>query len=260
MLKMIINIICISIPEEFFITFVSLFFIKVFKVYNHNYLDIHNNFFKNLIKILLISVIPMAILSNILIALKLDESIITVIGLSITPITIILCCNIKKIGKIMMAACITLCVFILSMLNQAIIYIIIFNLTDTTIDYFLSLEKLKILLTIFPRIIEFSIISIILIKKNSIIKTDVVKTILKSKVLIIISGGYIVSNIILSVIICKFIIVDNILVTININNKLFTALIIFTILVINIIGTWVISTFVQMEDRYRYKYGKELSL
>jgi hypothetical protein len=81
------NVICVSIPEEFFISFLILYLVKIFRIQNHDFFDINNDFKKKFVRLLLISVIPMAIISNLLIVFKTDANLMGILGILLTSIT-----------------------------------------------------------------------------------------------------------------------------------------------------------------------------
>lgn len=261
LVNFVLNTLVISVPEEFFITYIILFFLKVFRVINHQYLDIHDDLKGNLFKIFTISVIPMALLSNILLVFKVSSSVTPFVGIIATFITIIILCKTKKTYQILLTFLLTILGMMILCGIQAVIYQCVFVITNTNLEYFLQKEYLKIILTSFTVMIEYIIIILSLFCKNRVIKTDVVKQVFRSKPLLIIIFTYILINAICFMLVFKSIIADNLLNILNININ-YQILITFLLLLwacINITAIWLVPTIIQMNEKYRNKYGRGIN-
>jgi hypothetical protein len=251
-----LRIMLISIPEEFFISFLILYFIKIWRINNHDFFDISNNFKQQIIKLLLISVIPMAILSNVLVTLKVDMNLSLLIGILTTAITIILFLKIKNISKIILVNLVCFMSFAIFIMLEGAMYHLAYILTNTSFETTNGSLLMSLLITSFPRIIEYCFIFFVFFKKNIIIKTDVYKTIIKSKSLLIISTLYITANVSAFIIFSKCVLLGQIMGDENNIYKILITLGIFILISFDIFSMWLVTTLIQIKERYKYKYGK----
>ena len=261
-LNLVGNIIFVSIPEEFFISFLILYLVKMFRIQNHDFFDINNDFAKKFVRLMLISVIPMAVISNLLIVLKINENITGNIGILLTSITMIIYLKIEKAKwkKIILTILMTAVSFLMFIIIEQCTIQLIFYITKTNREYFLQSFELKFLLTLFERAIEYAFIGFVLLNKNAIVKTNIIKTVIRSKWLLIIFTVYTLLNIVAVIFFSEAVLVNKIL---NDNNELYKimwTLGVFIYVIIDISLAWLIAMLVQIKERYKYKYGKEAKI
>ena len=261
-LNLVGNILCVSIPEEFFISFLILYLVKIFRIQNHDFFDINNDFRKKFIRLMLISVIPMAVVSNLLILLKVDANLMGVIGIVLTSVTmmIYLKIDIHKWQKIVFTFLITVLTFALFMVIEGCTMRLVFYVTKISREYFLQSFGLKFLLTLFERVVEYAFILFVLFNKNCLIKINIIKTVIKSKWLFIVFTLYIFLNGIALVMFCEGVFMEHILQNSNELYKVFWILGAFVLITFDICATWLIAMLIQIKERYKYKYGKEANI
>jgi hypothetical protein len=260
LVSFILNTLAISIPEEFFITYIILYFLKVFRITNRQFFDIHDDFLKNMLQVFLKSVLPMAFLSNILLAFNVSPSVTPFVGIFATTITIIWLCNIKKVYRIIITFSITVLGMTILSVVEGIIYQCVFTVTKTNMDYFLVDEIRKIVLTLFARLIEYIFIVITIFNKNKVIKTNIIKQIIRSKALFLSFFIYILINASCFILVFKSIIIDNILnkLGINMSFQIITTFLLLLWVCVNITVIWIVPTIIQMNEKYKNKYGRGL--
>jgi hypothetical protein len=107
---------------------------------------------------------------------------------------------------------------------------------------------------------EYAFIGFVLFKRNNIIKTNVFRTIIKSKILLAISCTYILIHVIILIIFCRVVILDNILSNFHPIDKVLITLGVFIVIIFDICSVWLVAALTQIKERYKNKYGKELKL
>jgi hypothetical protein len=247
-----------SIWEEYIIVFLTLYIIKSLKLQNHNYFELGYNhiFCKNLLKIFIFSVFPIAIMTNLFTALHINENIITLLSIVLlyVSINILLGKNISLETRIKFIPCIFISLLLVCFIDLSF-YKLLFNITNTNLGYIQSHVYNKIIFGIFPRLIEFSGLSILLYKINVGIKTNVLDTIIKNKYLLLLSSSMIIFDAIISIFFCQNIILGNILKHSSDLYKELAILSVFIVSTLNIIVGYFIATFIQYNERKKYKYG-----
>lgn len=261
-LNLIGNIICVSILEEFFISFLILYLIKIFRIQNHDFFDINNDFVKKFIRLILISVIPMAVISNLLIFWKVDEGLTGIIGIILTSISIMLYLKIDvhKWVKTVFIFLTTIVAFAVFMVIEQSTIQLVFYVTKTNREYFLQNFKLTFLLTMFERVIEYAFILFVFVHKNSLVKVNIIKTVIKSRWLLTIFIFYIFINCIALIMFCEGVFTGNFLNESNGIYKVIWTLCMFILVTVDICSSWLIAMLIQIKERYKYKYGKEAKI
>lgn len=259
-MNIIINALCISIPEEFYLAFVVLFLVKILKICNHDYFDTSDEFLKKTIKIFFIFVMPISIITNLLLYLKVSEDLVSYIGMLMILPLILIILNVKKISKFLLVSLTWIISLMFVNITEFLIFQGVIYLTGNSLEYFKSSIGLKIMMTLFARIPEYVFILLTLFKKNSLIKTDVIKTIIRSKYLLIISTVYITINSIVAILVCDYVFLGKILLTTDSILKTIITLGIFIWCAINIVLYYLGTSLIQINERSKYKYGKELKV
>jgi hypothetical protein len=259
-INFLINIVFISIPEEFFIAFLILFFIKIFRIKNHDYFDIHNNFVKKNIRLFLYSVLPMAILSNFLSNMNIDLILLTFIGIFATTLSIVFYLKNKSFLQNALIFVITFVVLGILYTEEGIISQIISSITYLDFAYYKNDIWSLVLISLFYRAIEYAFVGYIIFKKNSIIKVNVLKTIIKSKILLSVCCTYVILNVVALIVFCKCVVMGDILTGIDPTLKLMITLGVFILIIFDICSMWLTASLIQIKERYKYKYGKELKI
>lgn len=256
------NIICVSIPEEFFISFLILYLVKIFRIQNHDFFDINNDFRKKLVKLMLISVIPLAVISNLLFFTSVNSNISGLIGIVLTTLSIIiyLKIDIKKYTKIIFIFLVCILTFAIFMVIEECTMKLVFYVTKIPREYFLQTFGLRFLLTLFERVIEYVFVVFVLFNKNCLVKTNIIKTVMKSKWLFLIFTLYIFLNGTTLIIFCNGVFTEQILQHSNELYKVFWILGMFVLITFDICTAWLIAMLIQIKERYKYKYGKEAKI
>jgi hypothetical protein len=262
LVNFILNTLAISIPEEFFITYIILFFLKIFRITNHQYLDIHDNFKKNILQVFIKSVLPIAVISNLLLFFKVDASLVSMICLIMFPLSIIcLLSNKIKSYKYILIFIVSLICLSLEAALQTICYKTLFTITITDFNYFFSSENKKIVLTLLPHFIEYIFLIVAFIKSNLVIKTNIIQEFYRNKILLTFVLVFIMLNSIMFISLFKNIVDSNILNTLQYSKwmQVIITVIIFLWLCLIIFAIWFIPTIIQMNEKYRSKYGRRLN-
>jgi hypothetical protein len=253
------NVLFVSMPEEFFITFLILYFVKIFRIHNHDYFDVHSDFAIKLKKIFFVSVLPMSILSNLIHFSNIDMGISLLIGVLVTGITVILLCKTKSVVRIFFIIVASAVSFVIFFGVEVMTFKAVFYFTNTDLTFFQQSFWLSSLLTVFERIIEYLFIFLVLVHKNLLIKVDIFRNIIKSKLISTITCFYILVNMVVFLWLAKLFLTNNFN-NLNELQKVFLILIIFFVGMMDISIPYVITMLIQMKDRYRMKYGKEVKL
>jgi hypothetical protein len=247
-----------SIWEEYIVVFLTLYIIKFFKLQNHNYFEVgyNNVFFKNLIRITILSVLPVAIITNIFTELHINENITTLFSILLIyiSINILLGKNISIETRIKFIPCVFISLLLICFIDLSF-YKLLFNVTNTNLVYMQNHVYNKIIFGIFPRFIEFSGFSILLYKINVGIKTNIFDTIIKNKALLILTSSLIIFDATISIFFCQNIILGNILKDSSDLDKELAILGVFIVSTLNIMFGYFITTFIQLNERKKYKYG-----
>lgn len=247
-----------SIWEEYAVVFLTLYMIKLFKLQNHNYFEIGYNhvFCKSLLKIFVLSVLPIGIITNILSILHTNENIITLFSILLIYISvnILLGKNICLQTRIKFIPCVFISLLLICFIDLSF-YKLLFNITNTDFIYMQKHVYNKIIFGIFPRFIEFSGLSILLYKINTGIKTNVFDTIIKNKSLLILTSVLVIFDATILIFFCQNIILGNILKNSSNLNKELAILSVFVFSTLNILFGYFITSFVQLNERKKYKYG-----
>lgn len=179
--EQIINTFIISVPEEFFITILILILLG-----RYDYLD-KENWKQNIVKILLISVIPMAGFLNVCqytymtLNVTWVGSLKDVLGIIIMAIAIKILCKDIKISKVLGMTLIAFVIF--AVIQISLLSIIVYGLR-TGISYFNQSPFLNFIITIPERLVQYGIIGFVIIKKNSLSpNVNLLKHMLKNKIL-----------------------------------------------------------------------------
>jgi hypothetical protein len=247
-----------SIWEEYSIVFLTLYIIKFFKIQNHSYFEVGYNhiFCKNLLKISLLSVLPVSIITNIFTVLHINENIITLISIILiyASINVLLGENLNNRTRIKFIPCVFISLLLICFIDLSF-YKLLFNVTNTNLVYMQNHVYNKIIFGIFPRFIEFSGLGILLFKMNVGIKTNIFDTILKNKCLLILTSSLIIFDATISIFFCQNIILGNILKNSSDLNKELAILSVFIVSTLNILFGYFITTFIQLNERKKYRYG-----
>jgi hypothetical protein len=258
MLKLILNIFGFSVLEESVIVYFLLYLIKFFKISNHSYFEVGYNhiFCKNFIKAFFISILPISVITNVLSFLYMNSNMITITAILLMYISINFLLNnsLSILNKVILIPIIAVS-FLISCSIDLTIYKILFYITQTNIDYMKDNVYITIIFGLFPRIIEFSILGILFFKNNIGIKTNVIEKILKDKFLLVLFSLFIIINTIGAIFICQNIVLGNILKNSNDFYKLIFILGVFLDSIANILICYFLTTFIQLDERKKYKYG-----
>jgi hypothetical protein len=255
---LIFSILGYSLLEECVITYILLFLIKFLKISNHNYFEIGYNyiFSKNIIKIFFIVVFPVAIVSNILSLIHINDNMTTLIAIGLMYLLVIFLFkndldNKKRIALLPL----TVISFFIICGIDALIYKLLFFITHTNMELLTQNITHKIIFGIFPRLIELLILGVMLFKNNIGIKTNVVQRILKNKCVLLVSSMFIIMNTICAILFCQNIILNTIMKYSSDFSKIIATLGIYTYCILSILICYFIATFIQLDERKKYKYG-----
>ncbi|KMT22916.1 hypothetical protein [Clostridium cylindrosporum] len=245
----VLNILLCSIPEEIFIVAMALIFMKRFDYIDKYLLKI------NLIKVLSIVVVPSAILSNIMVyVLHINENLNLIINILSMVIMICILLKTKKVFKVVMY-----------LLFSVVVFMIIQLTTVGMIFYVLSLDGdiinqsaiMNFKLTLPGRIIEFTIIYLIYLKKNSMSEFKIMKVWMGNFPLRITTIIYSIINIFICMIIYSSFINNNSLKCLLQNTQILIVTIIFVLLILNFMLPWIIILTIYPSERYRSNVSKK---
>ena len=180
--QILINTIIISIPEEFFVTMLILFLLGRSDYFNKR------KFKKNMPKIIIFSVLPIAIISNvILLQFNIPDGINLLINFILYSISAIILNKPKKVKQYIMTIVLSCSGILIFMIIEMITVIIITYGFHMSISQFNKSPFINFIAVIPERIIEYGFLTFIFIKVNSLKPNiNVFKLIFKNKFLLLI--------------------------------------------------------------------------
>jgi hypothetical protein len=259
-----INTLINSIPEEIFITMIILKYLKVYGYYTKERLK------ENLTKVLLVSVIPMAILSNTLtyaattLHIETLESIKPIIGILVTALTIVKLSN----KKFKTALWTTVKGFAFFMLTEMITFLIAKYGLQIDLNTLNESAYFNFILFFPERFVQYGILIFTFKKQNSMLsETKTIEMLKEAKK--IIDGNKLVSNIIFCfniisitflMIVARLIVFDHILEKIPIKYQLIIVVTFLTMPLLVPLGTWLATITILNQRKYNEEYGKEVKI
>lgn len=255
-LNLLFSIFGYSIWEEYSIIYLLLFFIKKYEIIKHDYFETgyNNIFLNNLLKVTLYSALPISIISDLLATLHINSNIITVFSFILLYISIFYLTNERIRFDFKIILCLIATIFISGVINLSM-YGLCSYITNINLINIKNEIEIKILFGLLPRIIEFTLLGILIFKNNVSIQTNVIKTIFKNKKLLILTGSFLIINSLIPIFFCQNILLNNIFKNTNDLTKLFIVLGMLLYSISIIIMFYFITTFIQMNERKQYKYG-----
>ncbi|MCX7923404.1 MAG: hypothetical protein N3B21_15550 [Clostridia bacterium] len=248
-LKIVANIFIVSVPEQVFLVAFTLILLRRFDLLRFN--------FRNIIK-LTIPVLGGAILSNILITFyKGLDTYMLLIG--VVTVTFLMSIAYKIIAvKDMLKMLVSVMLgFVVMSIIQFSYIPIIFYATNTNMNELDVLGLQSFILKIPERVVEFSLILYVLIKKGNYLKVNFIKTIAKSKTLTSATVLTIILNLVFICIMCKFIAFDKILANLSFTTQLIIIETILTFPILNLALLWVAVYHITSKESYERALTKE---
>jgi hypothetical protein len=201
-------------------------------------------------------VLPIAIITNVMNLVHININLITLISVVLIYISIEILLN-NQLHHIDFKF--IFCIFIILLIIGSIdltFYKLLFNITNRDLKYLQTHIFEKMIFGVFPRFIEFTCIGILLYKNNINIKTNVVKEIFKNKSILILCCIWITLITSTSIFFCQNIIMGNIMKYYNDYYKELAILGAFIFSILNILFSYFITTFIQLNERKKYKFGE----
>ncbi len=195
-LTIVANIMLISIPEEVFLVMFTLMLLRIFnqayeiELVNAQQVTGYKEYFnifskKDILRIGICSV-PVAVLSNVLREVRIDENLIFLIStFSIFALILIVFKQYYSYKDIIKTFLSSVCSFLLFLIIEFSYVLVIMYVTHKEVSYFNTSVLQKFILFLPERVVEYAIISFLLLKKASFSRARVVKSVLSSKVLTI---------------------------------------------------------------------------
>lgn len=252
--QVILNIILTSIPEEIFITLFILILLG-----RYDYLD-KDRWKDNVPKILLISVFPIAIISNInleIIKISANMNLLINIVLFTIAISILHLHKIKNIKQILKVLLITMVGLMLFMLSEIITIVIVTYGLHASIESFNQSAILNFILFIPERLIQYGFLLYVIIKKNSLKQVIVSKLIIRNKPLKIIVIFLTMLDIGILCFSLKYLILNSVISFLQIKYQLFIIIVILSLVIINILTIWLIAICIYPKEKYLQQEKKE---
>lgn len=200
---LLINTIVVSVPEQLFFIMFSLILMR-----RYDFFELKKS---NVLRFT-IAVLPAALLSNILRGLfRVDQNLVLLVGV-ITLFTVLAAVfrirSVKGIFKVFLSS--LLC-FIIVILTQLLYFPFILYGTSITAEQLNQYGPLVLLLSLFDRAVQISLLGILFLKKRSFMKLNFSKVITRNKTLAYLFGGVTAINLAFVYIMCMLIYKDKIL-------------------------------------------------
>lgn len=249
----IINTLIVSIPEEFFIAVLILILLGRWDfLENLDKIKLRGNLFK----IMIISAIPMAIISDTIKYLKVDDTISLFTGIILTSISIIILTEEKKIKIMFKILLITFLGFVIFCMTELFTLFISRYGLHINLDYINSYPMINFIMLIPERILQYGFLFIIYLKANSLSKINLFELIFKNRV---IRNLTIIMTCVDMAILCwalKYLVFLNILKDTPVMFQLFNMVIVLSVAFINIMVIWIASVYINSTEKYIQKYHK----
>jgi hypothetical protein len=220
------------------------------------------NWKENLLKIMIISVIPMAIFSNFIIYLgttlnsNFIEGIKPIIGVTLTGLTIVGICGIKtkkELGKILLF---TLVAFVLFFASEMITFMIVILGLHSDISKLNLTPFLNFVMFIPERLFQYGFLTYVVIKKNSLTQISLAKLVFKNKllknILIVVALG----DLIIIFLFFRYIFVTNTLSILGFEGELFLVVTGLSLIIINVFALLLIAVSIYQKEKYNQRHGK----
>lgn len=257
--QQIINALIVSVPEEFFIAVLILVILK-----KSSFLT-KEHWKENLFRIMVISVIPMAIVSNAIdyvahnLHIESLQAIKPLIGILGTAVTIMGICGVKSKKEFFKIILFTFIGFILFILTELITAVVIkYGLQDGLIELNKS-PYLNFVMFIPERLAQYGFITYIFLKKNGLSQINISKVILQNKLLRNISIMFSLIDIFILILITKYVFFSRLLEVLPLTSQLFIVVIGLSLVIINVLAILLTAICIYPEQKYLRKYGKEVN-
>ena len=243
---MFLNILFISIPEEFFITIIALIIMR-----RTDFLD-KACWKENLFRVMAIVVIPCAIIFNLTL-----EFLGTTYNMPVNIVffTICLCflMDTKKFFKVLFFACISTLLLMITQFITAFVLVVVlkkdFSLIGSNV-----LTNIKIFMP--ERFAQFSVLCILVMKNNSTDKKNIIKIAYNNRALRKIVMATSLINITLFLVIMKSFIIDRSLNFVAIDQQIIIIASTLCLIILNMSIPWIIAFCVYSSEN-KYKNIKE---
>ncbi len=200
---LLINTIVVSIPEQLFFVIFSLFLMR-----RYDFLEFKRS---NVMRVA-IAVIPAAFLSNILRGLLgMDMNFALLAGVITLFAVLVIVFRIRSAKGIFKAFLSTVLCFLVVLLTQLLYFPLILYGTSITAEQLNQYGPLVILLSLFDRAVQISILGILFLKKRSFMKLNFSKVITRNKTLAYLFGGVAAMNLTFVYVMCLLIYADRVL-------------------------------------------------
>lgn len=251
-LQVIINILIVSIPEEFFITMLVLFLLGRWELWSKEFVK------ENIKKIMFISVLPIAIITNLLKFLTpISDNIQLIISITVFAITIICLLQInKKREYIKIFGFVILALAIFMTTELITIFIATYGL-KINILIFNKNPFFNFLIVIPERIMQYGFLLYIFLKKNSIMQINVSKIIIQNKLLRNMTILFTTIDMLIMGLMLEFIFFKNILSNLTFNQQLFIIIIGFTLIILLLLSVWIYAICIFPFEKYKQYTLKE---
>jgi hypothetical protein len=249
---LILNILMVSIPEEYIITMCILLLLRQWQY-------ISKEFWKeNLIKVMLTAVIPIAIITNIskfIITINASNQMLMSIILFIAAIILLVKINnLKQFFQICGFTIMGTALFILAELFTLFICKYGLNIDIMTCN---TNPFYNFIIVIPERIIEYGVLLFVYFKKNSLVQINISEIINQNKLLKHIIIIFTAIPIFLMWIMLKFVFIDNMLKALNFDGQLFVVIFGFSMIILLLLSTWIYIICIYPDEKYKYKKLKE---
>jgi hypothetical protein len=251
-INLLLNIILVSIPEEFIMTMIMLVVLRQWQFLSKEFWKI------NFIKIMITSVLPIAIITNITkFIVKIDSGTQLLMSTILFIITISILINIKTIKQFFKTCgfiIISIALFILSELITAFIckYGLKIDIVSINLNPYLIFS-----IAIPERIIQYGCILFIFIKKNSLVQINLLNMIKQNILLRNIIVLFTTIDIIMIIIMLKYVFIENILYVLTFNQQLVIIIMGFSMIILFMLSMWIYIICIFPFEKYKQNQIKE---
>lgn len=249
---LILNILIVSIPEEFIMTMCILIVLRQWQFLSKFFWQ------QNMIRVMIISVIPIAIITNILkFVIKIDDGSQLLISTTLFIIAVSILINVKTIKQFLKVcgfSLIGIALFILTELITA--FILKYGLKIDMAH--IPLDPLLIFLVAIPeRILQYGVLLYIYIRQNSLIQINIINMIKQNKLLQSIIILFTTIDIFITILMLKYIFIENILHSLSLEQQMFIIIIGFSMIILSMLSMWIYVISIFPLEKYKQNKLRE---
>lgn len=247
----ILNGILVSLPEEIFITYIILLLLGRYDFFAKE------KYKKSFIKVMSVTTIPMAVVSNLMKMFIKDENIILLVCIILFSLLISVLHKITSLKQYPKVLLYTFIAYVIFMITELItVFIAIYTLGLTPSDFNHSAIQ-NFVIAVPERLMQYGFLIFVFLKKNGASQVNISNIIEENKTLkkAILAITTVTFTILIAMV--KLFVFDNILASLETKYQIFIIITTFSLAILIMLTIWILVICIYPSEKYKLKYTKE---